>query len=355
MIIRANGRRLVLSNSPLSLILTGFVMLVSSTAEAESGIGAPALMTDKHYAEIWEQQFLLDAGLVTSNFIIVNIPFSRHHGLAVATIWTNEGERVIIKNGRKRKHWSYHEDDRRLTIVHHSLGGADDGFQMRFDNRAAKLDVDFGAGRAGIVITRPDNDLNLPAITQYAVTAPSRARWKPGENSDLPDASADAPWRDLGTGWGYGLHVVQQTPMAKTLDRWRRFTALDADGPYAPVFHQLVTQDGRSHTVLALVSEAGDIVRFEESRLMVADDAQTWSIDAANGSATVDAAITIERAIATSSVRDLLKRIEVSIVGGFADTRRSSSAAIYDIVIDEGGQQLRLTGTAPVEEIVIGR
>ena len=101
---------------------------------------APSLSDERDYSEYWEQQFLFDNNtLATSQFLIANLPFSKHHGMMVATLKEPDKDVVVIKNGRKRSGWAFEATEPKMTIFQHQLSGSSPDFNLQLHQRHYQL------------------------------------------------------------------------------------------------------------------------------------------------------------------------------------------------------------------------
>ncbi|MEX0298087.1 MAG: hypothetical protein AB3N28_03395, partial [Kordiimonas sp.] len=234
-----------------------FLLAAYSSSTIAGTIEQPRLYDDSDYNEYWEQQFLFDNGtMVTSQFLIANFPFSKQHGLMVATLKKTGSDAVIVKNGRKRDGWNFDETEPRLSIFQHELSGNHPGYLVRLDNTAAEVDVLYTSKAEAIPLTLEGNPLGLPELSIYAPTARAEGRWRAGP--EIGGAGEEGNWEELGTGGGYGLHVVQKNSLNSSIRRWQRFTALSGDGDYAPIIHAFETPKGKHQSTLVLLNKGGE-------------------------------------------------------------------------------------------------
>ncbi len=322
---------------------------VCMPASAQPGSIAPILSDERGYAEYWEQQFYFDTGaLLTSQFLITNLPISKHHGLMVASLKLPDEPAVIIKNGRGRDGWSFSKNEPKLAIFQHELEGAHPGYMLRLHNTAAEVDVLFNAKHELIELVPKDNDLSLPQITLYAPIVRSFARWRAGPEIGGPGPGGE--WRLLGHGKGYGLHVIQRVPLARVLRRWVRVTPIESEGAFAPIIHHFETPSGGSRTEIILVPRFGAPEKLRDIVVRL-DGAGGLTFDGGAGTG----AITITTELETFLIKDQLSGIERLVAGLLADISRYRRLAKYKMNFDVENERYSISGTALLEEILIGK
>ena len=313
----------------------------------------PRLMDDGDYTEYWEQQFLFDGGsLVTGQFLITNLPLSKHHGLMIATLKPPGGAAIVIKNGRQRSGWRFDGGLPGLTVFQHRISGRHPDYLMRLHNTAAELDVSYTAGGRGLAVTRPGDGHDLPEVTLYAPTAAATARWRPGP--EIGGAGPDGAWQDLGGGAGYGLHVVQKHSLNHTLRRWRRVTSVARTADHRPVLHDFITPDGDRHTVLLMLPPRGPALTFRSVEVLEDETSGSRYITARAGDMTVKGTITLTGTLEDFILKDLLNGVEKALAGPLADIVRHRHKATYSLTLAADGLDIHVGGTALAEDIVIG-
>lgn len=335
-----------------NIIFWGAVLLAGGPAYAaseEQTLHAPALSSDRDYAEYWEQQFYFDTGaLLTSQFMITNLPLSRHHGLMVASLKLPGAAPVIIKNGRKRDGWAYDSQSPHLSIFQHQLQGGHPGYLMRLHNTAAEADLLFNASARPIVLMAPDNPYGLPSVTLYAPGARGVARWRPGPEIGGPGQSGG--WHSLGDGTGYGLHVVQDRPLGTVLRRWRRLVPLSADGIFSPTIHLFDSPGGGQLMEAVLLPRFGEPERLSQPSKTQESEGSVWTLSGPRLNGTIELIEQLE----AFEAADQLNAVEQLVAGSLANISRSRYRASYDLEIQTtDGTPLRLTGTALIEDIII--
>ena len=315
---------------------------------AQPSIGLPALSEQPDYAEYWEQQFYFETGaLLTSQFLIANLPLSKHHGLMVASLKIPGEPPVIIKNGRKRDGWFYAREDPELSIFQHRLKGTFPGFLTQLNNTAAEVDVLFNAKHAAIDIIAPGNDLGLPAVTLYATGARAFGRWRAGP--EIGGAGENGSWQALGHGEGFGLHVIQDKPLGSVLRRWVRLTPLQADTDYELMFHRFETPSGKSLNKFYLLQKFKEPVLLDVSGVKFEEDNSMRCLSSARMTGT----ITISNEIETFLVADQLNGIERLVAGSLANISRYRSLVSYDFDVVLNSKSQSVSGTAILEEILV--
>jgi len=334
------------------------LLLGAALAFSQSSIAAPlvspSLSNESDYSEYWEQQFLFENNTVaTSQFLIANLPFSKHHGMMVATLKEPGKEAVIIKNGRKRSGWNFAGDKPQLSIFQHRLSGSTPSFKLQLHNTAAELDVDFSAKDDAIALVKPDNKVGLPAVTLYAPSATAEARWRDGPEIGGPGPDGD--WHQIGVGRGYGIHVVQHKAPNAMMKRWRRFTSINSDGPQEPLLHAFETPNGKTHFALLLVSNAGKPARFDVENFSFSEDGKSWRVTGQSGDAILSGEMHIGGLLESFNLKDQLNGLEKLAAGSMADVNRLRYAATYKFTLTEGEQETILEGRALAEDIQMGK
>lgn len=355
-------------------LLAAFVAPHSVNASENTGaptasIKAPILSSKGTYSEYYEQQFLFDTDAVaTSQFLIANLPFSKHHGMQVATLKEPNGETIVVKNGRKKSGWNHQisapgeapilngpppSAGSALSIFQHRLWGAAPKYQLRLHNTAAELDVDFTAAAPAIPIVSEGNPLNLPTVTLYAPTASADGRWRPGPEIDGP--GPDGPWHALGGGFGYGLHVVQSVAPNKVLKRWQRVVARPQADAATPIFHGFETPNGETHFVLYLLSPSGALTKLDVTGFEGLPDSNQWQLTASASGLSLTGTVELGSQIEQFNLKDQLNALEKVAAGSMVDVNRLRYAARYELTLVEDGVTTPLSGRAIAEDIQMGK
>jgi len=329
-----------------------FLAFIMNPAHAEP-IGQPTLSKNKDYSEYWEQQFLFGETLVTSKFLIANFAFSKHHGLMIATLENGKDDAIIIKNGRKRSGWSNDASEPSLTIFQHKLSGSFPGYFMRLHNTAAELDVLYSADTKAIPLIEAGDTLGLPQIDLYAPAARAYGRWRAGP--EIGGEGEAGEWLPLGHGFGYGIHVIQQTNPAKSIRRWLRFTALESVGDYKPILHAFETPSGAHRAVLVLVSRFRDPLMFNAVELLPSESGDSWTLHAKSSQGTVTGTLAITNKLSSFNLKDNMNTLEKLVAGSLADSLQQRSKARYQITLNVNGAETDLEGDALVEDILVGK
>lgn len=309
----------------------------------------PILSDERDYAEYWEQQFYFETGaLLTSQFLITNLPISKHHGLMIASLKLPDQPAVIIKNGRGREGWNIDSGNKKLSIFQHELEGRYPGYMLQLSNTAAEVDTLYNARLEPIELVAEDNELNLPHITLYAPWARSFARWRPGP--EVGGQGPDGEWLPLGYGTGYGIHVVQNSPLARTLRRWVRVTPIQSEGAYAPIIHHFETPSGPTRTETILVPRFGKPIKLG-GVVINSYEAQILTLEGDG----ISGAVTVDKDIEAFLIADQLNGIEKLVAGSLADIERYRRLVSYSLEVQVDGITHLISGTALLEEILIGK
>lgn len=333
--------------------LVAVSMLLSTVTGANPAgdrpvLNAPELSDAKDYAEYWEQQFYFETGaLLTSQFLITNLPISKHHGLMVASLKRADEPAIIIKNGRGRDGWFFDNETPMLSIFQHDLKGRHPGYLMRLNNTAAEVDTLFNASLEPIELVHQDNPLSLPAITLYAPASQAFGRWRAGPEIGGPGSEGE--WLPLGSGHGYALHVRQVVPLGKTLQRWTRLTPTESTGPFSIILHHFETPNGKTKTEAILVPRFGEPTRLLDASL----EGQVGDADLIMSGETMQGTITRVREIETFQIADQLNAVEKLVAGSLADISRYRWLAEYRWEGTQNGQPVSASGTAILEEVLI--
>jgi len=332
-------------------ILLAFNVSIPLAAET---ITAPKLYDDSDYNEFWEQQFLFENGtIVTSQFLIANFPFSKQHGLMIATFKKPNKDMIIIKNGRTRDGWDYDPAKQRLSIFQHELSGEHPHYKTSLNNTAAEVDVTYISNQQPIPLILPNNALGLPEISLYAPTAKAHGRWRAGP--EIGGAGQGGAWEDLGKGLGFGLHVVQRKSLNNAIRYWQRFTSITSTKGYTPILHSFETPNGERQTVLILFSATSDPIRFDNVEISESNEGTKWQIHAKAGSTSLTGSLTSTYTIGEFLLTDHLNSIEAMVAGSLADVARKRFSTSYSMTLKINGEKTHFEGTALAEEITLGK
>ena len=345
--------RLLQISSLIGLGLLVQAQFIAAGAEQEF---KPRLGKAKHYNEYWEQQFLFDDDtLVTSQFLITNLPISKQHGIMLASVKPPAVPSLIIKNGRKRSGWSVGADAPSISIFQHSLSGSDREYSMELKNTTAELSLAFKAPARKIVLTGPNNKLGLPEVTLYAPTATGKGRWRTGPEHTGRDTYS--PWQNISEARGYGLHVVQDSKPDQSLKRWQRFTSITSPSGnnYQPILHSFETQKGASETILVLTAPVGEPIRFEKVTIVPNQDASGWTILADNGVHRIEGSVENIKKLEQFNMASHLNGLEKLVAGSMAKIKRSRQVAAYNFSLQASGNETIISGQALAEDISFGK
>lgn len=327
-----------------------FTVAATNPSKSQPVLSAPELSDARDYAEYWEQQFYFETGtLLTSQFLITNLPISKHHGLMVASLKRADEPAVIIKNGRGRDGWSYDSETPMLSIFQHDLEGRHPGYLLRLNNTAAEVDALFNASLDPIELVEKGNTLNLPEVTLYAPASQAFGRWRAGP--EIGGLGPEGDWLSLGSGHGYALHVRQDRPLGQSLQRWVRITPTENKGAYSLILHHFETPEGQSKTETILVPRFGEPVSLTDTTL-TDDDGKCGMIMHGD---TLQARITRTRELETFLIADQLNGVEKLVAGSLADISRYRWLANYKLEGSVQDQPVSVSGTAILEEILIGK
>lgn len=322
---------------------------ICTPASAQFAAIAPILSDERDYAEYWEQQFYFETGaLLTSQFLITNLPISKHHGLMVASLKLPGEPAVIIKNGRGRDGWTFSNNEPKLAIFQHELEGRHPGYMLRLHNTAAEVDVLFSAKHELIELLPKENELNLPQITLYAPLVRSFARWRAG--SEIGGQGPGGDWLSLGHGKGYGLHVIQRAPLARVLRRWVRIMPIESEGAFAPIIHHFETPSGAARTEVILMPRFGASAKLSDVAARL-DGSGGLIFDGG----IVAGTFTITSELEAFLIKDQLSGVERLVAGSLADISRYRRLSDYKMDVEVEGNRHSISGTALLEEILIGK
>lgn len=313
---------------------------------------APKLLPDSSYSEYWEQQFLFnDSSFVTSQFLITNLPFSKHHGIMVGTLKKPQDDTIIIKNGRKKSGWAFSEADTSDTmrIFQHELITTPEHYKLKLHNTAAEVDVTFHNAVSAVELISPENKLNLPAITLYAPSATASGKWRAGP--EIGGKGPEGPWLNLGNGFGYGLHVVHTEKPNKQMKSWVRFTAKATDTQnFVPIFNAFETSKGKMHYKMLLLSKTNAPISLSDVKFKNISQ-NKWKLQAANKGQKLSGIIEVTKQLDTFNLKDQLNAIEKLAAGSDADVARNRFLATYSFTFGSNGKNQTLNGSAIFEDI----
>ncbi|MBV1901055.1 MAG: hypothetical protein KUG56_05225 [Kordiimonadaceae bacterium] len=371
---------LIKSTVPFALkaihIVTLLFGMLGTGAHAETGLGTsvnlappsrieePQLYADADYREYWEQQFLFDNGtMVTSQFLIANFPFSKRHSLMVATLKQPGEKTIIVKNGRKRSGWHFNSATPQLSIYQHELSGTHPHYRAKLHNTAAEIDITYTASHKAVLLVSAKNTLGLPEISILAPMATATGHWRPGP--EIGGAGPEGSWKDLGSGKGYALHVLQRKNLNSTLRRWFRFTALSniqnsdtankagALEAYTPILHRFEAPSGDMLTVLILLSADGPPIRFDTVQFTNIKGQHAWRISAAAADVEITGILEASKTVDDFILSDHLNTLEKMAAGTMANIARHRYQATYSLALKQGDKQTMLQGRALAEEILL--
>ncbi|MCK0070834.1 hypothetical protein [Kordiimonas laminariae] len=330
-----------------------YVLFVSHAALA-GDIKEPKLLSDSSYSEYWEQQFLFEnKTLATSQFLITNLPFSKHHGIMVGTLKEPSKDSIIIKNGRKKTGWFYStEPAETMSIFQHKLIADEKGYLMQLHNTAAEVDVLFTKDYQAINLIPKNEAENLPQVTLYAPAAQAYGRWRAGP--EIGGAGENGNWLDLGWGFGYGLHVVHTETPNKQLKKWIRFSGLTENKEAAPILHIFETPSGRQIRSLTLMQKTGKPTTFENITFKPITP-MSWQITGISGDSTMKGEIAISEPLDVFNLKDQLNAIEKLAAGSMADVERHKYLTTYQFTLTTGESVKAFTGNALMENIIFGK
>lgn len=362
LVLRLSSNRMVLLEQLMQfsfkVIGAATALVFSSNLLSAEGEGTftPKLDRSSDYNEYWEQQFLFENNeLLTSQFLITNLPLSRHHGIMLGSLKTPDNPSVIIKNGRGRDGWKFQEDGSSLSIFTHRIADRFSRYEMRLANTAAEVDVDFRTQVRAIELITPSDDVNLPRINLYVPLASGEGRWRMGPEL-TGDDSYDV-WRDLKNGRGYALHVRQNAKPNSGLRKWYRLTSVAQGGDSAnlPILHHFVTPEGREKTVLLLIQDEGIILRFDDVSFRQQAENDHWLISAQNDDYRVEGDVRYQDHLEQFDVADHLTGIEKLVAGSLASIQRKRSLVSYSLTVHHNGASSVSTGKALMEDISLGQ
>ncbi len=316
-------------------------------------IPAPALLKNSKYSESWDQQFLFENNtVISSQFLIVNMPFSKFHGMMVATVKEPQKSTVVIKNGRRRSGWNFSGEDQKLTIFQHELSASTPGFLMQLHNTAAEVDLLFTTPAQAIPLVDAGGKLGLPQITLYAPPARAYARWRAGP--EIGGLGPEGEWSTIGHGFGYGLHTVHTKPMNATIKRWRRFTGDRTSDGYWPLFHVIETPGGDRKIIMILTTPLGVSTRFDVTDFTASEGDKNWRIKAHAGENQLTGTITLSHQLERFRLKDQLNGLEKLAAGSLADISRTHYEATYRFSLTKKGVTKLFEGRAMAEDIQMG-
>ena len=339
------------SKVPVFLYLMGLFWLQCVPLQADDF--TPTLSKGSGYNEYWEQQFLFDGDiLLTSQFLITNIPLSRNHGIMLASIKEPNAPSLLIKNGRSRSGWSHNAEIPLLAIFQHELKGPFPNYQLTLDNTAAQAIVDFKTLANPIELMASDNPDNLPAITLYIPAAVATGKWRKGPANRAGDSYGD--WHQLTNGSGYALHARQTAESSTSLSRWIRLNGLvQRANERVPILHQFHKRDGSKHTILLILKNGEIEARFEGVELKDSSSSDTLVIRAMDSEWQIKGTIIKRKLLEEFNIEDHLNGVEKLVAGPTVKVERQRFVTSYNISIaSEQGVEL-LSGDALMEDIIL--
>lgn len=308
----------------------------------------PTLENEKQYSEYWEQQYLFDSGaLLTSQFLIANLPISEHHGMVVATLKLPERETIVVKNGRNREGWSYNQASRGLGIFQHKIWPENDAYLMRLKNTAAEVDAAISIVPDTAVIMPEGNAYGLPNITLYAAPAIAFGRWRAGP--EIGGEGSEGDWVRLGLGVGYGLHVRQSRAPNAVIKRWQKFIPIENSSATVPILNFFEFWDGRTVAVVLLHQEKSGWLR-QVLECSTATEIADASVTCSNDETSIEGSFGTAMQIEEFNLQDELNVLEKMAAGSLADISRTRAKVPYQLRIKIDQDDLDLQGEALVED-----
>ena len=308
----------------------------------------PKLENEKQYSEYWEQQYLFDSGaLLTSQFLIANLPISDHHGMVVATLKLPERETIVVKNGRDRDGWEYDGSSRGLGIFQHEIWPENDAYLMRLKNTAAEVDAAISSVPDSAVIMPEGNPYGLPNITLYAAPAIAFGRWRPGP--EIGGEGDEGDWISLGLGVGYGLHVRQMKVPNAVIRRWQKFIPIENSSATLPILNVFELWDGRSVVVVLLHQEKKGWVR-QVLECPAMRELVGASAVCSNGEKSLEGAFGEATQVEDFNLQDELNVLEKLAAGSLADISRMRAKVPYRLRLKIDQDVLDLRGEALLED-----
>ena len=166
----------------------------------------PMLLEDKNYRELWEQFFIFDDGtLYSSQFLIGNFPFMKHHIFLQSSLILPDGKRIIIQNGRGTGKWSFDKNNLDIKMfddISHHLKGRYPHYSLNIKNNSASIDLKLKSLFPAEAFKKPANPKNKRILASlYAPLWEVTGKWHEGDNKS---------WINLPKGQGFGLHTLIQ-------------------------------------------------------------------------------------------------------------------------------------------------
>ncbi|MCJ9429630.1 hypothetical protein [Kordiimonas marina] len=309
---------------------------------------APIMSDKSHYSEYWEQIFLMDDGtLFTSQFTIANFPFSKHRGLMLSTLVWPDGKTVVIKNGRSRKGWDYDAVNHQLKIYQHTLKPTEDGYALHLHNTAAEARMDFQPMAEPLTFLKWEAGKSDYGVTYYAPEATAKVSWRPGPEIDGP--GDDGPWMALGSGTGFGVHVIQTDSLENMFSSWMRALPLGKTDGDRPVFNWMVKPGGKAVAQLSLIDSKGQLITLTDVQFDADKDGNVWHVRAKGNGVALKGAYRLEKSVDTFALGDHLTAIEKMAAGTLAQLKRQRYQASYDFTLSRKGHKTALKGRALAE------
>ena len=332
-------------------IIFSVLILVAScwapSAATDKGF-YPDLDDEKQYSEYWEQQYLFDSGaLLTSQFLIANLPLSEHHGMMVATLKLPGRETIVVKNGRNKDGWSYNGATKGLGIFQHEVWPENDAYLMRLKNTAAEVDAAISIVPDTAVVMPEGNAYGLPNITLYAAPAIAFGRWRAGP--EIGGEGDEGDWTPLGIGVGYGLHVRQSKAPNAVIKRWQKFIPTENSSATVPILNFFEFWDGRTVAVLLLHRQKNGWWR-QVVECSTATEIADASVACSNDETSIDGTFGKATQVEEFNLQDELNVFEKMAAGSLADISRMRAKVPYRLRIEIDQDVLDLQGEALLED-----
>lgn len=333
-----------------SVILTGLLLCAPLLALAKEAprleAHKPLLLGSKNYTEYWDQYFIFEDGtLLTTQFLVGTFPFMKHKGILLSTLVKPDGTRYVIKNGRKRKDWSFDEDKLDLRIYQHRLAREGDKYILNLHNSVGEVRLDF---------TSPPG-FDLPALSPkkgrhmlvnvYAPQITASGQWRPGP-------ADNAPWQPLVGGQGFGMHVLLDSAIDNFMEGWIRVFGM---GREKIILSTIIRPDGKYDTVLKLYQGDQLIHDFKNVDLEISEMAKDkkmgdyprrLTLHAKDAGATLEGSISFTKKLDHFRLSDHLSTIERMLSKIFPSLIRYRYLADYNIVYKDAAGEKQITGKA---------
>lgn len=342
----------------LLLVSTG-----SSHAEAAGNFQVPpmtpALLDDDNYSEFWQQVFLFEDGtFVTSEFLILNLGFSTHHGIMLSTLVRPNGDRYIIKNGRTRSGWNYQSDPFSIQIYQHSLASSPEGLVLNLHNSTAQVNLNL------TTVAQPWDAVRYEAgrngwqeVTFYAPALLAEGYWTPGPASGL-DETDQIPI-ELKGGYGYGVHSIQSAKLHEIMSSWLKVFAYGNENQARPFINSIVRQDGIEENTMTLYQGGLADQTFENIEMHIVDTQEiegtlvpyVIEVTASDGATSLSGTLQLSEILETFVLNDHLNMLERAAARSEPKLKRYRFRAEYDFVIVGNDTTVEITGNALSEYI----